>query len=165
MLPSVRTLNVHSVWAIPRRVGCMRGIGAGLAGFLAVTAILLYQVTSGRGETSAIAASTSPEPTATVTASSSSTPLPATQPTRAIPTATKTIAPPAATATTAPVEPTAVEDSANVADEPELEEAGQVADGSVDELQTAEEVVEPDIEEGAASESQLASIDTSDAWS
>ncbi|HYI16466.1 MAG TPA: L,D-transpeptidase [Thermomicrobiales bacterium] len=144
----------------------MRVIGAGLAVFLAVTAILLYQVTSGGNETAAIAVVVSPEATAIATVSPSSTVSPIAQLTTAIPTATKTAAPPPAPATTAPVEPTVeVADPVIESAEPELAETDTAVDDEVNEPESVNEDAEPDATDDGISEPSLASVDSSDWWS
>jgi hypothetical protein len=144
----------------------MRVIGAGLAVFLAVTAILLYQVTSGGNETAAIAVVASPEVPATATAPTVPSPSPNTQPSQSVPTVTKTLPPPTATATTAPVEPTVeVKESSVAVTDPEHAETEPVAVASVEGLQSVEESDGSEVLEERSSEAYLASIDTTDAWS
>ena len=144
----------------------MRVIGAGLAVFLAVTAILLSQITSGGHETVAIAVIASPEPTAIATPSATPSPSPTSQTTRAMPTATMTVAPPTATVPNVPVEPTTTTgEPAVLAEEPELVETELVEDESEEEAQAVSEDAEPNIVDDEGTQAQLAGIDTPDAWS
>jgi len=141
----------------------MRVIGAGLAIFLVVTAILLYQVSSGSVETVAIAGVASPESTATATLTSM--PSPTAQPTRAIQTATMTVAVPTATATTAPIEPTAMPvETEVIVEEPAAIATDVVEPEPVEEIQSTEAAVEPTIADVDDTEAHLAGVDTSDAW-
>ena len=141
----------------------MRVIGAGLVVFLAVTAILLYQVSSGGNETAAIAVVTSPEPTATATLPSPS-PTPTTQPTRALPTATMRTALP--TATTVPVEPTSeLVEPTVAAEEPEAANTEILQDDAVDDLATTDDTDDPVSSDDNGNSTHLAGVNTSDAWS
>jgi len=139
----------------------MRVIGAGLAVFLAVTAILLSQLTSSGNETAAVALSPTSEPTAIL-----SDPTPTLQPTQSIPTPMATAPLATATARLAPVEPTApvvvteviVDEPAVVWEEPELAEEYVEPAGSADD----------DIDdtlEGSGGSVHLAATDPTDAWS
>ncbi|MDQ3547314.1 MAG: hypothetical protein M3439_00710, partial [Chloroflexota bacterium] len=141
----------------------MRVIGAGLAMFLAVTAILLYQVSSGSGETVAVAGVASPEPT--VTASLTPIPSPTMQPTRAMPTATMTVALPTATAPTATIEPTALPiETEVIVEEPAAIATEVIEPDPIEEAPVTEPTVEPTIAADDDSEAHLAGVDTSDAW-
>jgi hypothetical protein len=140
----------------------MRVIGAGLAVFLAVTAILLYQVTSGGNETAAVAIVASPEPTATLQpAISTATPTP--QPTKVVPVATATLPP--ATPTLAPTEP--------VVEEVVTEEATSEPEHSSEDLNNepvedgidTDEEINPEPVEESGSVSHLAAADPTDVWS
>ncbi len=144
----------------------MRVIGLGLAVFLAVTAILLYQASSGGNETAAIAVLTSPEPAATATSTPTSAPSPVIQPTRAIPTATQAVAMPTATMTTAPVDPTvAVDEPAIEIDDSETAETEPVVEESVEEPLVVEETADSNDVDDDGSEASLASVDASNSWS
>jgi hypothetical protein len=129
--------------------------------FLAVTAILLYQVSSGEHETAAIGAIAATPPIVSVTPPPALSPT--IQPTQPLPTATKSVVRPTATATLPPAEPT-IE---TIATEARVEEP-VVADGYVDETiddGVGGDEAEPAAEEVSSGQVSLAAIDTSDAWS